>query len=231
MSKWLVRLEGSSSDFELVSKELNTDYARLEQNNDIHYLSSINFDSLIDPNDVLTKATELLAIIKSIFKHKCDYFLDVDISGINRMESDGRITQFILPIGILSEQRFGMTRVISNTMSSQDSSEIESMLGKILQNPKATKANRLYELYDHNWDNLYKIFEVIQSDVGGSIVTDNWATQRELDRFTQTANSEQAIGDVARHGHNRISPPSDPMSLDEAKSLIDKILKHYNNNL
>jgi len=231
MSKWLVSLVGSSSDFELISRELNTDYAGLEQINDINYLLSTIFDSIEDARDVHIKATEILATIKSIIRLNYNHSLDVEISGINRLQRDGGISQYILPLGIPSEVSFGMTRLISDETSSQDSNEIESMFLKILKNPKAMKANRIFMLYDNNWDNLYKIFEVIQSEVGSVIVQDGWAKQNEQDRFTQTANSEIALGDDARHGHSRIEPPSNPMTLDEAKSLIEKILIKYNNTL
>jgi hypothetical protein len=74
-----------------------------------------------------------------------------------------------------------------------------------------------------SWHNLINIFEAIESDVGGLIITLGWATKSELDTFTRTANSRQAIGDEARHGHNKFDPPKKPMTLQQACELIARI--------
>jgi len=48
----------------------------------------------------------------------------------------------------------------------------------------------------------YKILEIIELDVGGSIYQEGWTNKSEATRFTQTANSAEALGDAARHAKN-----------------------------
>jgi len=227
MSSWLVILKGENSDLEQILNNLNSDHLKVEKLNGIYYLLSSEFALLLDPSDVLSKASELIGIVKSIYEIYFGYFPNIEVAGINRKENDGRIRQFILPIGIASEVRFGSTRVSRSSDPSNSENIIVSKLSKITPNPHARKVARLYGLFDRNWDNLYKIFEAIQSDAGGKITSFGWSTKTELDRFTQTANSEQAIGDSARHGDQRVQPPNNPMSLVEAQLLIKKILEKY----
>jgi hypothetical protein len=88
---------------------------------------------------------------------------------------------------------------------------------------------RLVALKPLDWVNLYRILEIIGHDVGGrhGISGHRWATEAALDRFRHTANSRAAIGDEARHGKESTQPPSDPMTLPEARSLIETILHNW----
>lgn len=95
-----------------------------------------------------------------------------------------------------------------------------------LRNDSVAKVLRLYANTPPTWNNLYRIFEVVEQDVGGRkyIEQQGWATDKSLERFKRTANSVSAIGDEARHGKESTQPPSNPMTLPEAKSLIETIL-------
>ena len=66
-----------------------------------------------------------------------------------------------------------------------------------------------------DWVNLYRIFEIICGDVGGSdaIAASIWASKAAIRRFKHTANSPGAIGDESRHGSERDQPPADPMHI------------------
>ncbi|OQX10169.1 MAG: hypothetical protein BWK80_46020, partial [Desulfobacteraceae bacterium IS3] len=83
-----------------------------------------------------------------------------------------------------------------------------------------------------DWVNLYRIFEVIQKDVGRTdkIVSNGWATETSLKRFKHTANSPTSIGDEARHGKEPTSPPAKPMGIHEAKSFIENIIHNWFNS-
>jgi hypothetical protein len=104
------------------------------------------------------------------------------------------------------------------------STPLQTRLSIAWRDPNLKKAHRIFGSREHNWHNLSNVLEIVQSDIAGKIAKAGWATQAELDRFTHTANSAAAIGDDARHGHEKFQPPKNPMSLTEAKSLITGIL-------
>jgi len=80
-----------------------------------------------------------------------------------------------------------------------------------------------------SWDTLYKIFEVIEGDVGRLILDLKWMSKTQKRRFTQTAQSPQVIGDEARHGRQKEQPPKKPMPLQEAIDMITQTTHEWIN--
>lgn len=79
------------------------------------------------------------------------------------------------------------------------------------------------------WTGLYRLKEVIEDDIGGSKVMSQrmWVSGAQLTRFDRTANSPQASGDASRHGADRYEPPSNPMTLEEGRALVTKIVTSW----
>ena len=94
-----------------------------------------------------------------------------------------------------------------------------------------TKVNKALRLFGsaRDWVDLYRVFEVIESDVGGEkgLVSRGWITRKLASLFTSTANNPAAIGDAARHGHSNQPPPARPMTLTEARELIRRLLESW----
>lgn len=79
---------------------------------------------------------------------------------------------------------------------------------------------------DPDWVELYKAYEIVRADVG-KIEDHSWASKRELSRFTGTANHPNAAGRTARHA--RMSTPAlpDPMTLQDARALIRRVVRAW----
>ena len=71
-----------------------------------------------------------------------------------------------------------------------------------------------------------KIYEIVRDDVG-DLRKRRWGIEQDKNRFTQTAQSKDALGDSARHAAKKYKPPLNPMSLAEAKSFIRNILLNW----
>jgi hypothetical protein len=89
-----------------------------------------------------------------------------------------------------------------------------------------------------SWVGLYRIFEVVESDLGSkkrgrqAMVSQSWATCDDIKRFRYTANSFKELGKEARHGDEAAathppSPPPTPMSRSEAPALVERILHNW----
>ena len=107
---------------------------------------------------------------------------------------------------------------------------LESWL-RIAQRQKVV-ADALHFYQEDSWINLYKVYEIIEEDVGkvkkcSRIVNNGWATKSDISRFKQTAQSRAVLGDYARHAADKYKPPARPMSLSEAKSLVRNILMKW----
>jgi hypothetical protein len=70
---------------------------------------------------------------------------------------------------------------------------------------------------DPDWVDLYKIFEIIQNDVG-AIHKRGWGLPRdEVGRFTGSAQPH-------RHGVQKEAPHPQPMTLAEAQAFIRRMI-------
>jgi len=54
-----------------------------------------------------------------------------------------------------------------------------------------------------------------------------WISREEANLFTWTANSPDAVGEQARHGHQRNDPPPSPMREDEARTLVLTLIREW----
>lgn len=77
-----------------------------------------------------------------------------------------------------------------------------------------------------DWVNLYRIFEIVACDSGGldAINANAWATKASMKLFKHTANSPGALGLDARHGTETTQPPKQPMTISEARALVNSIV-------
>ena len=96
--------------------------------------------------------------------------------------------------------------------------------------PTIAKALRLLSASDsRSWVGLYRIYEVVEADVGGEkqLQTLGWISSTILRRFKHSANSVAVGGDQSRHGKELTVPPLDPMSLDEADGYVTSLLSTW----
>ncbi len=92
-------------------------------------------------------------------------------------------------------------------------------------NESLSVALETYRTVGDSWAGLYSVLDTIQSVVGK--IPTKWATAREVSDFTGTANSYHAIGTAARHGLGKSQPMTAKMSIQQARALIQKILRAW----
>jgi len=91
------------------------------------------------------------------------------------------------------------------------------------------RVQRVFNLINHDFTSFggfYKIIEVVQEDNFPPVLRDG-EFYNEINRFKQTAQSYEAIGEEARHAHTRFTRPEIPMDLSRARDLIQRIVKMW----
>jgi hypothetical protein len=220
----------NKSDVDNLSNLLDSseEFSLITENNK-YYLTSSHWESLTNTSEVLSEATKLLEYISAVAKIyfpgfprlKPDKICEVDEEGKrhNRVELLVRI----MPIGSVSIKLEGGQDVIP-------------ILGfdswrKLAEEDEIVKdVFRRFREYDHNWSDLYKVYEIVKKDAGQKNKIDRieqWITKDKIRQFKHTANSQSAIGDDARHGVDHNAPPKEPMSLSEAQALIRNLVKQW----
>jgi hypothetical protein len=217
MEEWLVKLKGDLFDLQELPLLFISPEASVIEERGVYYLNSINFNPLSSAGDVLKSARYLLEVMNGAAILSLENFEPVQVANhVTGIDEEGKRHSF----------NFGYGTIRPSLKSPRKPNTIGNWLKKAKQNKNVENAFRY--LCDQDWINLYKIFELVRDDVG-NLYERNWVTQEELKRFTQTAQSQDTLGDAARHASKKYKPHPKPMSLIEAKAFIRNILLHWLN--
>jgi hypothetical protein len=223
--RWRLRITGDPGVFEDVAPFLEPlDISILEQDG-AKYLVSQRFETLSDGRAVLDLANETLAVVNGMLSMTTGGSGRLSVERVYRADEEGKPpTQFIFPDGIESENRFGIPTIRreGDPPPRKEDHLFHRILSIAGMDERARKVLRLIGSKPLDWSTLYRIYEVIEKDIG-SIPAKDWATKKALSLFAQTANHQEASGDDARHGELSTKPPTKPMDIERARELIRHI--------
>lgn len=223
MAEWLIGLKGKKSDLEALPLYFSLPECRVTEEPGGHCMSSCDFTHLRDASDVLAAGEKLVAAIRALTEVYRGFRPEIEAGGVVRVEPDGRKTQFIIgKRGIPSEQRFGAHGIVSGG-GHPSNPRPDPLASKLLlrrTHPRVEKALTMFGSQPRTWENLYKVFEIVEEEIGGVMTLNGWVTRRDVERFTQTANHY-------RHGKEKYRLPKHPMPLSEADALTTRLLKQW----
>jgi len=232
MAKWLLRLKGDRFDLEDLPNLFRLPEAKVVEEKGSFYLESSKLNSLTSADEVREQGKALIKLINPIAKLHRNNFLDVSEGGVIQVDDDGKrhIYVFLKESLTLRSKATAVLSVIASNGSEKVSTQpnsTESLLKATLKHNEIAEAINFYA--DGTWISLYKAYEIIMGDVGKEQIK-GWVSNHDINRFTQTAQSRDAIGDAARHASKKYKPPAKPMTLSEAKRLIRTMLLQWANS-
>ena len=226
--KWLVLLDVKKSDFDNLSNLLrSSDEFSVITENSKYYLTSSRWESLTNHSAVYLEATKPLQDISAVARIqftdfpllKPDMIYEVDEEGKRHGGSALSATLNVGSSCSVSIQLEGGQDIIGNL-------EFESWMKLAEEDEIVKNVFRQITDFEHNWINLYKVYEIVNKDAGKKKI-EQW-TKDKISQFKRTANSQSEIGDDARHGVDQSKePPKEPMSLYEADALIMTLLQKW----
>jgi hypothetical protein len=89
------------------------------------------------------------------------------------------------------------------------------------------RALRVFAQGSVRWSDLYHAFEIVRASVGVRMYDEGWITREHANLFSWTANSPEAVGEQARHGHQRNAPPPNPMGEEAAGILVRSLVRQW----
>jgi hypothetical protein len=228
MSKWFVQIAGDKFDLEDLPNWFNSSGLTVVQEADGYYMHSSHFDLAKDSNEVRDLAEKLAEKMLGAARLFRPDFQPVKLGAVvKENEAGGKDIHISVSDSIIGRNK-GRASITFNGVEQKPSTPKPALWLNVAQNyEKVAHALRIWGKGPHDWINLYKILEIIESDVGGKIYQERWISKPEVTRFTQTANSAEALGDAARHAKKRIPPPPKPMTIQEAQHLIRELLKKW----
>ncbi len=221
-AEWLIRLKGKRSDLEGLPLHFSSPECRVTEVSGEYSLYSSEFTQLRDASDVLAAGERIVRAIRALADVYRGSFPEIEAGGVARVEPDGRRTQFIIGVdGIPSAVRFGAGGAV--TGGKPTAPQPDPLASKLLVrsvHPGVEKALTMFGSRPRKWEGLYKVFELVEEDVGGLMTRNGWVSEREIGRFTQTANHY-------RHSKAKHKLPRRPMSLQRAVVLIAQLLERW----
>lgn len=230
--RWKVRLDGAESGLQDLEESFDDD-PKIVAEDDHYYIRSQEFEDLNDSDEIRKTATNFVRYIRNFGKRDSLHVSDLESSHVVEEREDGTVHTYVraetATIGIAATAARGVTEGENGkeeVFLPADRTEEWTQLA--LQDEKVGNLANLLDRGD-DWVNLYRIYEFIQDNIKSekNTVDQDWWSESEKDRFKQTANSRDAIGDDARHANDRIPAPTNPMTQAEAKRQIDTLVDHW----
>jgi hypothetical protein len=231
MIKWRVELSGDNYNLAELSKSFSSEKQMISKESERYFLSSSNFNEISDADIIHRKSEIIVGLINGGSKVIECLKKPITVGSIESFDDSGKKNVYIYASTALSFSAAVRPTLTINGI------EQESLIYKNLpiwimlaaHNENVAKVFKYLEIGNDDIDILYKIYEIIEDDVGGEkVITENkWASSNKIGLFRRTANSPDAIGIKARHGVQKNQPPLKPMSLNESKSFISQLLKYW----
>lgn len=226
---WWVRLDGEASDLEGLAGDLSgASPVEVREFDGRYYMRMVEFDRINESGDIETRASEVLRVVNGGARVQHGNNTEARVDAVARVRPDGRIDHFLHA----SSGSFRVRSRVSATLTAGDGSAVvpepsitERAARAALNDPQAERALRIFGRDDADYRDLYHVLEIAEAECGDAIYSDGTVTRSDVGRFKHTANSVHALGDQARHGHETIQPPQQPMSFDEAHALIGRVLR------
>lgn len=229
--KWKILLNGDITILKSFSQDtIVTDELSIVEEMGQFIMTCPEFDSLNSVEDVKQKADELIEQINGLTYYLLNSNKTISTNSISWSNNQGGTDSVVFPetVELNISQPQPSTLSINKDGSIIESSPIISIRGFLHEaqnDPKKTKILRLLSYRNLDWVSLYRIYEVIFSEVGTRIFS--WVNKSKIKNFKHTSNSVSSIGDAARHGIEKEALPSNPMTLIEAQKIIMLIIEKY----
>jgi hypothetical protein len=226
MARWQVELRGDETDSTLLVALFTAPDLRVVRDDDAFLLESSELEPLGHRSEVFRAAKQILCRTNGAARLQNPSYRNVTVGAIREHRPNGtRATSvFVEPATIDVRATVFPPTIVGGVPTTPVASPASRFAEAASRDHDAHDALDRWANESHNWVNLYKVFEIVRSRGGTSLAG---VSDKELSRFTHTANHEKGGGREARHARLGTDPPKDPMSLLEAEQLIARLLKAW----
>ena len=231
---WEVCLTGDAADLGMLAGSFTRPDFAISKSGEEFLLTSPEFEALNAADKIRDRAVVFIELLNGAARLALESRTPVGIGGVNRRHPDGCRDVVVFPEpGVfhcrLLAPSLTVTHLDGSTETYHPADPIRDWIKLASTDNAVEKALKLLSSGVWDWVNLYRVLEVVKVDCKGfkNIEGNGWATIKAMERFKRTANSWGAVGKEARHAAESTMPPSKPMSLPEAKSLVLGIVQSW----
>lgn len=230
MAHWSIHITGDEFDLAELAQSFTSQELLIIKEENAYLLQSMELDSIEYADEALERAKEIISLVSGAARLTIHAQRPLSVGNVAR-----RIENGIEKISVILRDEVMVRDSITVTMTSTDgtvetyrSSDATPMLVTAAsKNPQMARALRLYGSPPLDWKNLFCVYEIIKHASGGEkgLVQKGLAARNQIERFTRTANHPAAAGFEARHGVQSADPPSNPMTVSEAREFVGSLLR------
>jgi hypothetical protein len=239
LNPWYVQVRGLADDLAHLTKYFTAPplrFSAAELPGQLDFQSD-SFLTCSMPNEVLAKAEEELLIVSGALALEGKSSRALKAGAVYKSNAAGGRDVFVTITGSLAVTVEIGAVVVTGTdgdgkpITREPPAPRTTALARLaLADRNVAKVMRLATAVDFKtWVGLYRVHEVVESDVGGmkELSRLGWGSERDLRRFKHSANSVSVGGDASRHGKEETDPPARPMTSDEAKAYVLYVVESW----
>lgn len=235
MWHWEVQIQGGLSDLDHLVRHFAAGHTRVtrDERDDSFLYQSDSFRTCTTSEEVLQIAEGEFAVLSGVLKFARGSRELLRAGAVYKRHSNGSRDVFVhihdsIQVCVeMGEVTVSVTDAEGNVIHRPSPPPRTVSISALVVRDEAVKrVMRLIAAPDANtWVGLYRMHEVIESDVGGerSLKKRGWGSAQDLKRFKHSANSVSVAGDKARHGKEHEQPPANPMTIDEAEAYVNYV--------
>lgn len=231
-NSWIVPLKGHDFDIEELPIYLQDCEVCVQKRDDKYFL--VLPTSVTGPtyDEVGRLARERLNLINGVGSLLLEVFHPIEIGDgpYFGIDACGKITQTVIELGTAEIRcKTGNVTALVNGVPQPDlrTGQATRLINTATTSSGTSDALVIVGRHEPSWSELYLVYELVESNVGGRMYLDGWIGRKEGKLFTWTANSYTALGRSSRHGKDQRIPPPHPMPHPTAIKLIRSLVLNW----
>jgi len=218
--RWEVIVLGEGTDLVMLEKSFSDRRCRIAEVGNEYVISSDAWNKVATTQEVQAKAKNILSIISGSARLKLGTGKRLMAGSVYEVLSDGsRATHILASIGRAGIRALPVT-ITAGGKVYHPADPVRDDVQLASRDDHVALALRLWDKSPLDWDDLFRVFEIIEDDCGSTIQREGWASKNQCDSFTQNAA-------MNRHPIRTIQSPKKSMSENDARKFIVLLLKSW----
>jgi hypothetical protein len=228
MKRTLIQLVGDQLDIEILQSQLRTIDWKIIKETDGYYLTSEFLCLSENVSEIVSKGKQIIDLLNGALSLHHRNHKRINTDSIVQIDEKGNRSVSVI-IDKIIEVRLRVNPVVIRNgviIEEENPSQIEDWIA-IAQKHESVR-DVLHFFAEITWWNLYKIYEIINDDIGGKNRIYKLGSKSKIRLFTQAAQSRELLGDHARHASKKKYPaPKTSMTIEEAYNLIKSLFENW----
>ena len=227
MARWLVEINGDAFDVDEFPFWFPAGDAHAVAENGKVFMLGGALDALAEASDVHGAAVQLVDEYFAIISLLQPGLRKPSVGVVFLEDDDGTRNGFAFLSGVAagrSKAHATLTDAGEQERATRPT-QAQELLAASRSDRRLQVAVSLIAIPGATWPHLYRCLEELENYLGMQVSAADLCSSNQRERFTRTANSAEVSGRDSRHRLGKFHPPTDPMSISEARAFVSQALQ------